>query len=216
MTLLDIVNQLLKDGNVINYRVRNDGGIIITAINGKHYSGAEGNKMARTMVGATLSEARSIQLKSIRPKKGQSPKSRKKPPIPEDLKSMLRKVQRLWKKNIDPRLGKITTKKLRWNIENLGIVRAKEKLEQALRYAEGLAYSKNIDALLGYINELKNKLIDSSDIKALEELKEDIILNYDKIKEEWISSIYDLLYDINHGRDVRDVANAIIYLINTY
>lgn len=216
MTLLDIVNQLLKDGNVIKYRVRNDGGIIITAINGKHYSGAEGNKMARTMVGATLSEARSIQLKSIRPKKGQSPKSRKKPPIPEDLKSMLRKVQRLWKKNIDPRLGKITTKKLRWNIENLGIVRAKEKLEQALRYAEGLAYSKNIDALLGYINELKNKLIDSSDIKALEELKEDIILNYDKIREEWISSIYELLYDINHGRDVRDVASAIYYLINTY
>ena len=216
MTLIEIVERLQKEGNIVSYRVRSDGGILITSINGKKYSGAEGNTMARTMVGATLSEARSIQLKSIKPKKGQSPKSRKLPTVEEELKKYLHKVQRVWRKNVDKSKGRITLKKLRWNIEHLGIAAAKEKLEQAMRYAQGLAYSKNIEALLGYINELQSKLSLSTDIKALETLKEEIILNSNRIKEEWISSIYDILYDINHGREIRDVVNAIIYLINTY
>ena len=216
MTLMEIVERLQREGNIVSYRIRSDGGILITSINRKKYSGAEGNKIARNIVGATLSEAKTIQLASIKPKKGQSPKSRKLPTVEEELKKYLHKVQRIWRKNVDKSKGKITLKKLRWNIQNLGVARAKEKLEQAMRYAQGLAYSKNIEALLGYINELQNKLSSPADIKALESLKEEIISNSDRIREEWISSIYDLLYDINHGRDVRDVANAIIYLINTY
>ena len=216
MTILQIAEKLQREGNIVSYRIRSDGGILITSINGKKYSGAEGNRVARSIVGQTLSEARKVQLESIKPKKGQSPLSRKLYQPDEELLKQLRKVQRIWRKNVDKSKGKITLKKLRWNIEHLGAARAKEKLDQALKYARGIAYSKNIDALLGYINELQNKLTLSSDIKALDNLKEEIILNSDNIKEEWISSIYDLLYDINHGRDVRDVANAIIYLINTY
>lgn len=216
MTILQIAERLQQEGNIVSYRIRSDGGILITSINGKKYSGAEGNRIARSLVGQTLSEARRVQLESIKPKKGQSPTSRKLYQPDEELLKQLRKVQRIWRKNVDPKKGKITLKKLRWNIQNLGVARAKEKLEQALRYAQGLAYSKNIEALLGYINELQNKLSSKNDIKALEELKEEIVSNSNRIREEWISSIYDLLYDINHGRDVRDVVNAIIYLINTY
>ena len=216
MTILQIAKRLQREGNIVSYRIRSDGGILITSINGKKYSGAEGNRVARSLVGQTLSEARKVQLESIKPKKGQSPLSRKLYQPDEELLKQLRKVQRIWRKNVDPKKGKITLKKLRWNIENLGAARAKEKLEQSLRYAQGLAYSKNIEALLGHINELQRKLSSKNDIKALEDVKEEIISNSDRIREEWISSIYDLLYDINHGRDVRDVANAIIYLINTY
>ena len=216
MTLMEIVERLQREGNIVSYRIRSDGGILITSINGKKYSGAEGNRIARNIVGATLSEARSIQLASIKPKKGQSPKSRKLPTVEEELKKQLRKVQRIWKKNVDPKKGKITLKKLRWNIQNLGVARAKEKLEQALRYAQGLAYSKNIEALLGYINEVQNKLTNWKWIKALEELKEEIISNSDKFKEDWISYIYDMLYGINDGFDVITIVKTIIAFMNTH
>ena len=216
MTLMEIVERLQREGNIVSYRIRSDGGILITSINGKKYSGAEGNRIARNIVGATLSEARAIQLASIKPKKGQSPKSRKLPTVEEELKKQLRKVQRIWKKNVDPKKGKITLKKLRWNIQNLGVARAKEKLEQALRYAQGLAYSKNIEALLGYINEVQNKLTNWKWIKALEELKEEIISNFDKFKEDWISYIYDMLYGINDGFDVITIVKTIIAFMNTH
>ena len=209
MTLLDIVNKLLKEGNVVRYRIRSDGGIIITAINGKHYSGGEGNKVARQMTGITLSEARRIQLKRIAPKKGQSPKSRKKNDLDKEIQKQLIKVQRKWKKNVYHSKGMITKATTRWNIENLGIERTKEKLDQSMRYAEGLAYDKVISSLEGYIREIMYKISDERQVQALQELIDALDTHFDIIRDEWIPDIYDKLYDINHGMDARDIVNTI-------
>lgn len=127
MTVLEIVNKLLQEGHQVSYRVRSDGGILITEINGTHYQGATGNAQARAMVGATISEARRIQLQTIKPQKGQSPQTRKLPKIEEQLLKDFQKVQRIWKKKVKPSQGKLTRKKLRWQIEHLGIERAREK-----------------------------------------------------------------------------------------
>lgn len=213
MTLIEIVERLQREGNIVSYRHRSDGGIIITSINGKHYSGAEGNAVARRVVGATLSEARVSQLKDIKPPKGKSPKSRKQEAVDEDIKKYMRKVQRVWKKNVSKAKGKITLRKVRWNIRNLGTERTREKLRQSMNYAQGIAYSKNVIALCDYIDQLILK-VNEDDARELQALENEILEKIDSIKEEWISEIYDALYDINHGLPVRDIVARIRGIIS--
>ena len=212
MTLMEIVNQLLNTGNIVSYRVRSDGGIIITSINGQKYKGAEGNAQARRMVGATLSTARASQLAEIRPPKGVSPKKRKKAPIRKEILDLTRKVQRKWKQNVDPSKGKITRRKVRWTIEHLGEEEALKRLRQAYRYALGLAYDSNIDSLLGYIYEVASKL--GNQAPSLYELADYIDNHRADFKEEWISPIYDALYEINHGVPVEEVIRRIETIIH--
>ena len=213
MTLIEIVERLQREGNIVSYRHRSDGGIIITSINGKHYSGSEGNAVARRVVGATLSEARVSQLKDIKPPKGKSPKSRKQEAVDEDIKKYMRKVQRVWRKNVSKAKGKITLRKVRWNIRNLGIERTREKLRQSMNYAQGIAYSKNVMALCDYIDQLILK-VNEDDARELQALEDEILAKIDSIKEEWISEIYDALYDINHGLPVRDIVARIRGIIS--
>lgn len=217
MTMLEIVQQLQEAGNIVRYRVRSDGGILITKINNKNFTGAKGNAFAREIVGASLSEARRSQLESIKPqydaRKGRAlnPKERKKFQPDEDIKKYLRKVQRVWRKaNISPKQGKITLKKLRYIIQHEGIGKAREALDQALRYATGLAYDKNIDILLGYMNQYYN-LIGEEDI--LRELIEDIDANRHLIKEEYINDIYEILYNVNNGLNFKEAVRQIRNII---
>ena len=85
----------------------------------------------------------------------------------------------------------------------------KRQLEEAKRSALGIAYSKNVDILLGYISQLQKKLKSDS----LLELMDLIEVNRYTIKEKNIPRIYDLLYEINHGVNVKDVVNLIKPLV---
>ena len=213
MTLIEIVEQLQKQGNDVSYRHRKDGGIIITSINGKRFKGAEGNALARRIVGATLSEARKIQLQVIKPKKGESPASRRKKKLDKEILKLKNRVQRKWAKKVEKSKGKITLQKVRWNVENLGREEAIRKLREADRYASGLAYNKNIDALLDYIDQLRSK-VDDLDSILLDQLSFAIDNNRKKIKEDQISYIYNELYEVNHGVPVREVVRRIKDLLN--
>lgn len=212
MTLIEIVNKLEEMGHAVSYRLRSDGGLLITSIDGHKYSGAEGNTMARSIVGATLSEARRIQLSEIKPIKGK--KRTKLAEVKKELKNLLHRVQYMWKKNKlrEKGRGRITLKKVRWNLYHLGAEEAKRKLMEALRYASGLAYNANIDSLIGYIYNYANK-VGTKAKNLLLDLAGKIDANRDKIKEEMISKIYDSLYDLDHGispaRVVSDIESII-------
>lgn len=196
MSLIEIVERLQAEGNSISWRQRSDGGIIVTSINGRKFVGAEGNRIARFMVGATLSENRARQLESIRPKRVSV--------LSNKIKYKIAKVQKKWKKNVKPSQGKITTGKVRWNIEHLGEKEALRKLGEAEKYASGIAYGANIDRLLEYIDHFINMYSafgeDESADKMMD-LYDKIDANRDKIKENNISAIYDTLYKLNSNPD---------------
>lgn len=213
MTLLEIVNTLVEEGHQISYRVRSDGGILVTSINGVKYTGASGNTLVRSMAGAELSQARKVQLNRIKPPKKVSPESRKKAKLDDDIRKELLKVQRRIRKRrreTGKNTGTVTTKNVRYTLEHEGRKAALEKLAQANRYAAGLAYDANIDALIGYINELSSKVTTNEDLIALDNLIERINANRGKIKEEDILPTYQILYLINDGVSIRDVVSQVI------
>lgn len=214
MTLVELVNKLTIEGNNIKYRVRPDGGIIVTEINGVKYSGASGNAIVRTMTGAKLSEARRVQLQRIKPPKKVAPQKRRKPELDTEIKKELRRVQRKIRqrrKETGKFTGTVTTSNIRWTLEHEGKRAALEKLRQANRYASGLAYDANIDALIGYIAEVAAKFQGSpSDYTAFLELIEKINRARDRIREEDILPTYQILYQLNNGVLPRDVINQVI------
>lgn len=61
MTLKKIVTKLRSEGYRVNYKKRMDGGIDITSIEGIKFKGREGNKQARMIAGAKLSQAQMRQ-----------------------------------------------------------------------------------------------------------------------------------------------------------
>ena len=82
LTMIKVVAELQAQGHTIDYYVRTDGGILIKSIDGKKYTGATGNAVARTMAGATISEARIKQLKAIT-----KSRKRKKIPLPKNIQT---------------------------------------------------------------------------------------------------------------------------------
>lgn len=207
MTMKKVVSQLQKEGHKVKYYIRKDGGILIKSIDGKAYSGATGNAAARGMVGATLSEARTSQLKYIT--KERSKRRTLEGKVAEEYK----KVKRIWNKSFKAKKGEssghgyLPRSKVRWVVENLGEEEALRRLSNMERYALGLAYPENIQALADEIHRLAN-LKKSSELKKLgDELvdkKEDNI-----IKEESILPAYEELYKINQGEDPKTIANNV-------
>ena len=96
LSLIEIIKLLQSQGHEVEYTHRKDGGYIIRKIDGQRFSGKIGNTIARTMVGAKLSQARQVQLARIRLPKGK--RQQKLAPVPEDVKKALRKVQKAWRK----------------------------------------------------------------------------------------------------------------------
>lgn len=213
MTVLEIVKKLITEGYDIKYTVRKDGGILVTRVNEKKFTGASGNTFVRNIVGAELSEARKVQLKKIAPPKKVAPTSRKKEKLDDEILKAIRntnaKLRRRSKKT-GKNLGKVTRSNIRYRIEHEGKEAAMEAIRQANRYASGLAYDANIDALIGYINELANQITNASDFNAIEDLIERIENNRDKIREEDILPAYQALYLINDGYAVRDIVRMVI------
>lgn len=201
MTVREIANELTKRGYKVEYRPRSDGGILITKINGVSYRGAAGNKFARTIIGdeAQLSASRKTQLKIIKPKKG--PRA-KKDLLSESMKSKIEAVQKIYNKNKVPiSQGRITRRLIRKIIQEEGEKSAIKKLGQAARYATGYAVSKVVEALVDEVNRVADLL----DSQALYDLADEIKAHDGSILDEWIKPAYDELYELNKGKDIRDV-----------
>lgn len=198
--MIDIVKLLQSYGHNVQYRVRKDGGILITSIDGGKYTAAKGNETARNMAGVSLSPKRATQLQSIRPKRL--------PALDPNLKKEIVKTQRIWnklkkagqQKGVAPEVyGKISTKKFREREEELGTAETIKSLQELQRYAKGLAYSKNIDALLQRIDQMLPHLDEDERIN-FEEVYDLIDMNRETFREEWISPIYNIIYDFDNNK----------------
>ena len=194
MNLEQIIKILQKEGHKVEYSHRKDGGYIIRKIDGQRFSGKTGNAFARRMTGQSLSIARATQLARIRMPKGK--KATKLLPIPEDLKKMLRKTQREWRKKHPTIEGTISTRGLRYQIQKYGIEEAKMSLDKAYRYSVGYAYIDNVMFIIERIKQDLAKMPNSAMEEAVLFIEQRMLT----FKEEWISSIYyEAIYPWEQG-----------------
>lgn len=193
MTTRQVIDRLIAEGHQIEYYVRSDRGVRITKIDGIRFKGSEGNTYARNLVGVALSERRKAQLTRINPIRR----------VGKKLTSQIRKIQNKWKKT--KAKGKPTTKKIEYTIKTYGIEEAQRQLSEAERYAEGLAYSKNIDALINFC-EYYAVLTGEDEFYEIANL---INQHRDTIREEWIQPAYQELYTLNNGANPSDVARNV-------
>lgn len=204
-SILEIIKELQASGRSVKYRKRSDGGYIITEINGVKYKAATGNKVARAIANAPLSEFRSRQLKRITPKTKRAAKQRvvskalkiKNNVVDDELKSLLRKTQRAWRKTSRYTKGSSPTiRNLRWIVKNEGREAAIQKLENIIRYAKGYANFENIRWLkIRITNSLGEKLaaIINSKIDSMAAT----------FKDEWINVINQISYDKSKSKKQR-------------
>lgn len=193
MSLIDIINQLQKQGYSVAYTHRKDGGYIIRRINGTTYKGKTGNIVARSIVGAELSEARRVQLKRIRTPKGK--RYAKKTPLPQELVKELRRIQKNWRKKHPTIEGTISTRGLRYQYETYGKEVALQSLDKAFRYSEGYAYIENVQHLIERISLDLGKRWNSEMDKIRDLIEEKMMV----FKEEWLNHIYEVLYEWEKG-----------------
>lgn len=209
MTIKEIAEILAENGHNIKIRKRSDGGYIISSIDSEKFRGAAGNIRARKIVGATLSTARSYQLSRIKPPKKVAPMKRKQKPLPAELLKEMRKVQREWRKTHPDISGTISTKGLRYQYEKYGEEVAKASLNKAYRYSQGYAYIENVNWLVQRLESDRNKL-DGSEAADIDDIINQIKMKSLSFKEEWISEIYEEIYDFEKGAmDANELARRI-------
>ena len=186
LSLLDIIKILQEQGHEVEFTHRKDGGYIIKKIDGTRYTGKIGNRVARALTGANLSQARQVQLAKIRLPKGK--KYTKMEELPAELKKALRKVQREWRKKHPDIEGTMTTRGVRYHLRHYGKEETLRSLDKGFRYASGYAYIDNVLHLIDRINLNLNK--DNSN--AMAEVRDLIERKMLDFKEEWLSAIYDV------------------------
>lgn len=213
MTIKEIAELLAQQGHEVSFRKRADGGYIITRIDGVSFKGATGNIQARKITGAELSHARSFQLARIKPPKNVAPTKRKLTALPDDLKKELKKVQRLWRKKHADIGGTISVRGLRYQYEHYGYDIAKASLNKAFRYSQGYAYIENVQWLIERLRQDMNKA-DLQDSTALSDIINRIQEKMLSFKEEWISEIYQELYEYEKGSlSANDLTMRIILIM---
>lgn len=204
--MIDVVKMLRLQGHEVQYRKRSDGGILITKIDGQSFKLAQGNTLAREIVGVTLSKARKEQLKEIgktlykkqyNPATKQTetitltPAQRKKIPLSNDLKKLLRKAQRIQKKTkVD---AKVTTSKVRYQLTHYDEEEAKKKILERIRYFQGYAYEENVRWLIRRLSTINYEY----DF-AFDEIIAFLERNIAFIKDSYIEEINQVIYNLEN------------------
>lgn len=207
MTMMEVVRQLQSQGHSVSYYVRKDGGILIKQIDSERFpTGASGNTRARQLVGASISEARSSQLKfATRARKF------KHPTLDDEIKKEWERVKKKWNRAFKAKGGKphpagyFGWNRINRTIKEQGREEALRRIREAEKYASGIAYSKNVEYLVKLIRDAGNKLQSQS----LLELADDLADSAYTIKDEWIKPAYDRLYDLNRGEPPEDIAKDV-------
>lgn len=201
-SLIQIVNELIAQGHNVQYSIRKDGGILIRYIDGVHYKAADGNKRAREMVGAQLSEARAKQLKYITRVRKKSNK------LPDAVNIAYQKAKVKWKKAFKSQKGKphpagyFDKRSIRYTYEKYGEEEALRVISEHEKYASGIAYSKNVEHLADFIQDAAAKYGSAELSKLAQDVRDNAFL----IRDEWIYPAYEKLYDLNNGIDPKQVA----------
>lgn len=207
MTIREIIKTLTSQGHSVSYYIRKDGGVLIKSIDGRKFTGASGNIYARTITGQKLSSKRSEQLLKIT----YTGKRAKAYIEDREIKNMLQRVQRKWRKafpRVDgkaPSVGRKTAKGVKWSLEHRGREETIRLLSEAERYASGKAYSKNIEQLAMYIEESSTKY----QSEELLQLAQDIRDNAWMIREDSMKPAYEELYKLNDGIPPEEVARNV-------
>ena len=226
MKLISIVKSLQSQGVDIKYRIRKDGGILVTQVSGMRFTAAEGNRFVRNLSGQQLSEAQIKQRQAIKPPKRISPSLRKKPPVPEDIKKTIRKLQSVYRK--DKKRGKPTIRNIRYVIENMGEEEARRQLKMSEYYVRGIAYDENIDAIIQRLRQIKVTVSNAQgDSDAIQGLIDETItykntyrdkFSFDKVG--WLMQIiYDFERDWNaaaQGTDSNDKNSILTGFVANY
>lgn len=193
MKTIELVKQLQVQGYKVTYRVRTDGGILITSINGRKFKAAEGNIRAREILGVELSTRRAMQLRKItRTRRIKRPKV----VTPESLEIQRKRVVRKWRKA--GLSGSIAKSNLEAIIRDRGIKGAKEYLDNMEKRAEGYANEGEIEALLQRLEQD----IYSSDDEEIEDIQKmiDYIRDHrDNFPQKNIFKIFDEIYNWENG-----------------
>ena len=203
----EVVQELISKGHQVIYSSRKDGGILIRYIDGKHYTGAKGNTAARSMTGQELSQARAKQLKYAT----QVRKHPVKVNVSDAIKEEYDRVKKLWdkafksKKGIPHPAGYFGWKRIKTSVKYYGEAEALRRISEAEKYASGIAYSKNVKQLAGFIL-FSGEQYQSEELKKL---AQDLTDNAYAIKEEWIYPAYERLYDLNKGHDPKQIAQDV-------
>lgn len=206
MTLLEVVNLYKAKGHKVSYRVRSDGGIIITSVDGRKFTRAgTGNKYLREITGQSLSGKRAIQTsynvgKFIKLEKGQH-KATSKGDDPELIK-LMRKVQGQWRKNQTIGEGKVNVRNLRWYVRKYGKAYAKAYLERRLNYSKGIAYEENVYYWADTIKKWR-----------LKEEAQTLLRNVGNVPEKLLQKIHDIIYEKGTSkqekqRQIKDIINS--------
>ena len=195
MTIRQVITELSAKGYEVKYRIRTDGGVIITSINGKKFQGAKGNELARTLIGQSLSTRRQAQLKKITRERVLKPRKLV-IETPLDLEKYRKRVMRKWRKA--GLTGSISKKNLRKIIEERGFKLAQTYLEEMERHTEGKAYTGQVIGLLARIEE-DMKFADEEEYGYLKQAYDLINENQEDMKPEWVFQIFDALYNWEKG-----------------
>ena len=196
MTIKNVIQTLQKAGYNVSFYKRKDGGIRITRIDDQTFRGSEGNKIARSQVGASLSEAQQLALsKLVTPKGKGSYNKRRRNPVDDDTEKTIRRLQRLYRKQ-GKKEGKPTRRNYRYILQTKGKEEADRLLKQAERRILGYAYLENVDTLLNRIAlDLQKK-----PNKDMEGVYNIIYLKRFQFLDKWISPVYEILYDWEQGQ----------------
>lgn len=198
MKLKEIVNSLISKGNKIKYRVRTDGGIIITEINGQKVGITEGNRLVREMAGkkGRLSVKRKKQLeynvnRFIKLKKGQH---KAKGQLEDNIVKLVRKVQRAGRKTkVDT--GRVTMRKVRYHLKTEGKAATINYLYRRMRYFQGYASEGNILAVQEKIRRMGYAIKNPLATSKLQSIMRILEFKVNEIKEADIQGILVILYN---------------------
>ena len=196
MSVLDLIEELVKQGHEVHFYKRKDGGYRITSIDRKRFTGSSGNVEARKILGVKLSERRERSLKKLTTPKGKgSYNRRRKEPLDEETKKAIRRLQRMYLKS-GKKEGMPTIRNYRYILKTKGKEEADRLLHQSERRILGLAYIENVNALLQRLLLDLNKK-DDPDMSSTWDL---IYSKRFEFKEVWIPEIYEILYKWEQGQ----------------
>ncbi|MBO7713330.1 MAG: hypothetical protein J6S85_07140 [Methanobrevibacter sp.] len=222
MTIRQVIKLMQSVGYDVSFYVRKDGGIRITKINGTSFTGSKGNIRAREIVGEKLSEARSRQLKKLETPKGKGNyNKRRKKKLSTSVEKEIARLQRLRRQRIKKTgedIGMVSKRNYRYVLEHYGKKEADRLLREAELYLRGIAYTENINALIGRIKSDADKI--SKDEKALvQEIIDKLESMKGILKESTLSKILEekgALYRWeNKVIDTRQFHSEIMNLLNT-
>lgn len=197
MTVRQMVEALRGQGYAVKTRERTSKegkGLRIVKIDGQSFQGSAGNIYARTLLGQELSSVQRRHLATVAPQKGEfGTTKRNLLDVEESTKRRIKRIQAKFRRR-GLKQGVPTIRNYRYNLQEFGKEEAERLLEASERYVVGLAYKRNIEAL---IERLDNDLT----IKPNEDVRaaRDIIYNYNlegapNFLDSELMDIYQLLY----------------------